>query len=230
MSNITMAKNMAFASNYHRWVFNSFDKYLAPNAVTLEVGAGHSGYTKLFSAISAKVIASDINIEVISRISNDLSCCGNVEAILMNSIEKGKLSWPIDNIVVINVIEHIEDDMEFIKNCFSVLNKQGRLVIFAPAFPFLFSDIDRQAGHFRRYLKKDLESLLKDSGFKLIFSHYFNFIGFWAWLINKYLKNGINTKSTNSQVSFFNDYIWAFRPFEMFSCFFGLSLVIVGEK
>jgi 2-polyprenyl-3-methyl-5-hydroxy-6-metoxy-1,4-benzoquinol methylase len=37
-------------------------------------------------------------------------------------------------ILLLDVIEHIEDDETFLKLCMSKLNKDGRIVITAPAF------------------------------------------------------------------------------------------------
>lgn len=225
-----MASAMPSALNYHRWVFDSFSGYLNKDLVTLEVGAGHGVYTKLLLNISRKVIATDIDQQAVIKINKELSPNMPVKAIFMNGIDTAILNEPVDNIVAINVIEHMERDNTFIRNCYSVLNPSGRLVIFAPAFPLLFSKLDKEAGHFRRYYRADIEDLLINNGFKLLYSRYFNFIGFWGWLINKYIGSGINSSTTNLQVTIFDKFIKFCKWFDIFSVLLGQSILLVGEK
>jgi len=227
---MTMSLAITSAMNYHQWVFNSFARYLKRGLVTLEIGAGHGIYTKLLLAISNKVIATDIDQKAVININTELSPNFPVKAILMDGIDTDRINEQINNIVAINVIEHIDRDDSFIRDCYSVLSPSGRLIIFAPAFPSLYSKIDKEAGHFRRYHRADIERLLINNGFKLLYSHYFNFIGFWGWLINKYLGSGINASITNSQITVFDKLVNLFKCFEIFSVFCGQSILLVGEK
>ncbi|MBN2285277.1 MAG: class I SAM-dependent methyltransferase [Tissierellales bacterium] len=229
--NITMARSISTAKNYHNWVFSLISKYLNTKGVTLEIGAGHGEYTKMLLNVSKKVIATDIDQEAITKIRNKFHQIKNVEVLLMNGIDINKISEPPDNIVAINIIEHIKDDKGFVRDCLLTLRPSGILVIFAPAFQFLFSNIDREAGHFRRYSKNGLKLLLTNSGFKVVLAHYFNFIGFGGWMINKYLRSGVDSRSTNFQVNIFNKYLWLFRTLDvLFSPFCGQSVLVVGEK
>ena len=59
-----------------------------------------------------------------------------------------------DSIVLINVLEHIERDVEALRSLAGLLTPQGRCIAFAPALPRLYSDVDRAIGHFRRYLRQ----------------------------------------------------------------------------
>ena len=70
----------------------------------------------------------------------------------MDSINKS-----YDLIFTSNVLEHIEDDVTILHDLFLHTNDGGQLVVYVPAFQFLYSRLDEKAGHFRRYSKKDLE-------------------------------------------------------------------------
>ena len=225
-----MTSSMASAANYHKWVFGAVRPYIIPQGLTLEVGAGHGEYTKLLLEISRRVIATDVDPAMISRIEAGLSNFKNVDVVMMDGVESDKIREPVDNIIAINIIEHIKQDDKFIRSCFEVLQSGGRLIVFAPAFPGLFSDMDREAGHFRRYLKKDLKILLTHNGFKVISAGYFNFTGFWGWLLNKYLKSGVDSQAANLQVKAFDRCIWLFKLFEIFSFCCGQSIIVVGQK
>lgn len=72
-----------------------------------------------------------------------------------------------------DVIEHIPDDISFLKTIRRLLCLHGRLYITVPAYQFLWSADDEFTCHFRRYSMKTLSAVLKKSGFSIEFSTYF---------------------------------------------------------
>jgi hypothetical protein len=52
-----------------------------------------------------------------------------------------------------------------------------------PAHPFLFGRLDRQFGHFRRYTRSGLRTLIADAGAELTSLRSFNALGVPGWLI-----------------------------------------------
>lgn len=89
----------------------------------------------------------------------------------------------LDTIFYVNVLEHVEDDKKELQKVFEALKTNGHLCLFVPALPFLYSNFDKSVGHFRRYKKKELEVLLKEVGFKIKKSKYFDFLGIIPWYI-----------------------------------------------
>ena len=67
-------------------------------------------------------------------------------------------------IYAINVIEHIADDVAALAQLRELLRPGGKLVIFVPAFPMLYSEMDRRIGHFRRYRLTALASATERAG------------------------------------------------------------------
>ncbi|KKP37278.1 MAG: Methyltransferase type 12 [Candidatus Peregrinibacteria bacterium GW2011_GWA2_33_10] len=78
----------------------------------------------------------------------------------------------IDAIGVFDVIEHIKEDEQFIKNLHAYLKQNGKLYLTVPAYQILWSREDDFAGHFRRYTIKTISQKLKKAGFKMEFSTY----------------------------------------------------------
>jgi SAM-dependent methyltransferase len=78
-----------------------------------------------------------------------------------------------DNIGLFDVIEHIENDQDFLKEVHSRLNDHGRVFITVPAYQSLWSKEDVEAGHFRRYNLDSLIKTARNSGFRVIYSSYF---------------------------------------------------------
>jgi 2-polyprenyl-3-methyl-5-hydroxy-6-metoxy-1,4-benzoquinol methylase len=64
-----------------------------------------------------------------------------------------------------DVLEHIENDREFLIYLHSLLRTGGRVYLTVPAYPLLWSADDDYAGHHRRYTHKSLAGVLRSAGF-----------------------------------------------------------------
>ncbi len=71
-----------------------------------------------------------------------------------------------------DVVEHIEDDKQFLKSINRILSDNGFVYITVPAYKLLWSNEDDDAGHFKRYTIKQICSTLKDTGFEIEYSTY----------------------------------------------------------
>ena len=76
------------------------------------------------------------------------------------------------SIGLFDVLEHIEDDLSFLKTIRDLIKEQGRLYLTVPSFNFLWSKEDVLAGHFRRYTLKNICKKLETAGFEIDFSSY----------------------------------------------------------
>ena len=60
-------------------------------------------------------------------------------------------------VVLLDVIEHVENDMDFLQaNVRPKLAEGGMVLISVPAHPYLFSEHDQFLGHYRRYTRRQL--------------------------------------------------------------------------
>lgn len=91
-----------------------------------------------------------------------------------------------DTILYIDVLEHIEDDARELVKAAQHLQKDGCLVIVAPAHNFLYSEFDRKIGHFRRYDKGMLRSVIPE-GLEIRRLRYLDSVGLLASLANRML-------------------------------------------
>lgn len=80
-----------------------------------------------------------------------------------------------DLILILDVIEHIKDDLGVLKEAKRVLAPGGVIIITAPAMPFMWSAHDKNQGHFRRYTPRRFEALAEKSKLSVEFLSYFNF-------------------------------------------------------
>ncbi len=65
------------------------------------------------------------------------------------------------------VLEHIEDDVDALREWRKYLSAGGRLMISVPAHPEMWSANDEWAGHVRRYERQQLVATLQAAGFAL---------------------------------------------------------------
>jgi SAM-dependent methyltransferase len=86
-----------------------------------------------------------------------------------------------DTVLAIHVMEHVEDDTAFMRQCLDKVGPAGHVVILVPALNALYSDLDRKIGHFRRYDRAMMRALAERAGGALMVNRYDNLIGVFGW-------------------------------------------------
>ena len=89
----------------------------------------------------------------------------------------------IDFAYSLNVLEHIDDDVAAIRALARTLCPGGRLLIYVPAFPLLYTSMDRKVGHVRRYRQRDLRTKVAAAGLTVTKAQYVDSLGFLATLV-----------------------------------------------
>ena len=98
-------------------------------------------------------------------------------------------------ILLMDVLEHIERDSEFLQQAVSSAAPETRFFITVPAFRLLWSKHDEYLGHFRRYRLKELASLCRDAGLVVDARFYFFATIFPAVLALRAVSFGDGTRS-----------------------------------
>ncbi len=62
-----------------------------------------------------------------------------------------------------NVLEHIENDVEALRTFREAIVPGGHVLIFVPAVQAAFGPLDSALGHYRRYSKKQLSKAFVDA-------------------------------------------------------------------
>ena len=73
-----------------------------------------------------------------------------------------------DLVTAFDVIEHVEDDVAFLRSLRDHLVPGGRLLATVPAYPFLWSTFDEMNHHYRRYTERTLKRSLAASGLSVV--------------------------------------------------------------
>jgi SAM-dependent methyltransferase len=147
---------------------------IMPPARVLDVGCGWGVNLLALESGGYTAIGLDSSRQILERID-----CPNrrlIEADLTRELPEQRVS--ADAMLVLDVIEHIDDDGGFLRRIAQLLLPGGVAVVSVPARPDLFSEFDRIQGHRRRYLPDSLRAAFVDSG--LTVSQLF----WWgAWMV-----------------------------------------------
>ena len=148
-----------------------------------------------------------------------------------------------DLVCAFDVIEHVADDRQAVRELIRVCKPGGRVCITVPAFQLLWSAHDVVNGHYRRYKTKQLRQLVEMLSAGQLYSSYFNSILFIPVLIfrklQRLLKKGSNTDQSDFRYfahnKIFNGLMKLLFGLEVFllkfSRFpFGVSLIMLLKK
>ncbi|MBN2586546.1 MAG: methyltransferase domain-containing protein [Candidatus Fermentibacteraceae bacterium] len=167
----------------HRLILDSLRRELGkfppksacPSAIDIGGGCGgwleylHERSPALFSELAmgdssekALAMAGDVVGEFASRYLLDLMA----------------LPWTgeWDVVFLLDVLEHVPDDLGALKKTAEILRPGGLVFITAPALKQFWTCNDRIAGHRRRYSRKDIETLGVSAGLKPVRTSYFMFL------------------------------------------------------
>ena len=172
------------AIKYHGLIWKKIEPFTGGRI--LEIGSGRGNFACQLQK-KEFFILSDYNSGFISRLREKLGNITNKEIMYLDAedISSDEIEYlrtkRIDTIICVHVIEHIYDDIICVKNLSRALNPGGKIIIIGPAYNFLFSSLDREYGHYRRYNSKSMNNLAKKTGLLISHLSYFNFLGIFGW-------------------------------------------------
>jgi SAM-dependent methyltransferase len=106
-----------------------------------------------------------------------------------------------DTILYIDVLEHIEDDRQELRQSAARLRPDGRIIVLAPAHGWLFSPFDSAIGHHRRYSAAMLARVTPPP-LHLAAAFYLDSVGMLASLANRLLLR--ESSPTVAQIRFWD--------------------------
>lgn len=167
-----------------------------PGTVILEIGCS-SGYVLKALKLAypqAMIIGTDVVKAPLYVLAKELP---GVPLIRSDLLQSPIPDNSIDIIVLLNVLEHIEQDTLALKKIYSLLKPGGKLIIEVPAAPYLYDHYDETLCHYRRYSAKELEQKIKAAGFIITRRSHLGFLIFPAFMASKFLSKWL--KSDNKE-------------------------------
>jgi len=200
---MTFSPVMETATRYNRWIVEAFAEAL--QGTILEVGFGHQGLRPLLPR-GVNYIGIDVDEEVVREARCGLPEWQVVQADISDtSLPQLLAGTRVDTVLCVNVLEHVADDRAAIINLLSCLQPGGQLCLFVPAFSGLYNDLDRLAGHLRRYRTGDVEALVPEGLGRMARVEYFNPVGGLGWWLNGLLRHEeLSARAVRHQVQVFD--------------------------
>ena len=238
-NNLFEIEDKSWWFQYRAKVIESFASvYFDKTKLTIDIGGGNGYTTSILSRLGFNM----------GLLEPSYQACVNGKKRQIPYVKNGSIEdmdHPIDQYMLLDVLEHIEDDDFFLDVIYEKLNLGGVLLITVPAFMSLWSREDLNAGHF----KAEICEKLVNHGFEVLYeSYFFSFLyvpvmifRVWAGQFKKlfFMKGDNNERSTND-LMLGNSFVYKFlrwaEKFELNRLInrkivpFGSSIVIVCKK
>ncbi len=193
---------LADMPNYYDWMMATFAPHVRGNVV--EYGAGVGTVSARLEPLAAALTLVEPSTNLVNPLRVRFSGVSKVHVVGASLEEHVAQLAPgsVDAFVLVNVLEHIEDDRQALQALMTALRPGGRLMLFVPALQFLMSQLDRNLGHFRRYHKGDLVAKTAAAGAVVERCRYVDFLGIFPWLL---LNRLLGSTSFNPALVALND-------------------------
>jgi len=165
------------ATNYADWIVSLMAPHLGDRIV--EIGAGHGTMTERLLAFGA-VTPSDLSERACERLRERFADEPRISVVQGDAVA-AMADGPFDSAVMINVLEHIPDDVGALRDIAAGLRPGGTIAIWVPAHEALYSEFDRMIGHHRRYRRSTLVNALNSAGFEVVEVRYASALGAFVW-------------------------------------------------
>jgi glycosyltransferase involved in cell wall biosynthesis/phospholipid N-methyltransferase len=196
----------------------------------LEIGAGIGNITQRLIP-REHYVASDINPHYLHYLRNLSFAKPYLEVAHANLDQPADfeaLEGRFDTVICLNVLEHVPDPHRALANMFRCLEPGGRLVLYVPRGPGLYSRLDEVLGHRCRYTTTMLRDELASAGFEIESLRHFNRSGVLGWLLNGKLRRAESLSTF--QLKLYDMAIPLLRRLDRFLPWPGLGLFAVARK
>jgi len=140
-----------------------------PNPRILDVGCGTGANLKMLAA-HGRAEGVDISSQAV-----DFCRERGLDSVKLGAIEQLPYeSGSFELVTALDVVEHLDDDVAGLSEMRRVLDRDGRLLLFVPAFMFLWGVQDDVSNHRRRYTLPGLLKAVEAAGFSVEWSSYAN--------------------------------------------------------
>jgi SAM-dependent methyltransferase len=168
------------APRYRQWEYDLVAPFLGRSVLEIGSGMGHFS-EKLVEAGLDRLVLSDPDELCLEGLRHSYGDPPGVEVVSIALPGAVSLPEPVESVVAMNVLEHIEDDAQALRDLAVAVVPGGRIVLWVPAYMQLYGEFDRKVGHFRRYVPETMRSAVERAGLEVVYLRRINFLGGLAW-------------------------------------------------
>lgn len=149
---------------------------LEKKGTVLDIAAGEGALSCKLNNLGFEVVAGDLN-------KDDFKLHGKIPFLQYNLNTEVKIEKRFDYVCAIEIIEHLENPYKLIRDCYSVLNDGGNLIVSTPnitnyksrimyllfgRFGGFFPHDKINSGHINPIPFWELNDILKENGFEIV--------------------------------------------------------------
>jgi SAM-dependent methyltransferase len=214
---------------FNQWMSEVIAPYVTGEV--LEIGCGIGNISRFLLAAGHPVVGLDLSSDYIQYATERLGQRGfegyvaDITGVLPPSVSGRQF----DTVVMLNVLEHIENEELALRRIAGLCRPGGRLVCLVPAHPWLFGTLDVHLGHCRRYHRRMLTESVGRAGFQTERSFFFNAAGMLGWWLNGRVLRA--RELDGGQLDLYDRLVPLFRAWEsVLGGRVGQSLITVARK
>lgn len=216
------------ARGFNAWLMGRLSPFIGSRVLEGGCGIGNLTETLLDRERLVCLDNDPFYVEVIRRRYGHLANVNVHEMSLAELCEDSLKAERLDTVVCINVLEHIEQEMDVLRGFHGVLEPGGHAIILVPAHPSLYTGVDKALGHCRRYTEAALRDRMAEAGFEVVECRGFNRFGTVGWFVSGKILG--KTTITPGQMKLFERLLPVAKLVEHLPVLPHLSLVAVGRK
>ena len=222
-------KSVAKADSYNRWILQQVKGFLGPRL--LEAGSGIGNLSqKLLNR--ERLVLVDYDPMYISTLKRQYAGRKNIRVDRADLTASSDFAtWKdekLDTIFCSNVLEHLEPDVQVLGDFCKTLVPGGHCIIVVPAGQWLYTGMDEELGHFRRYSHKELADKMKQAGLEVVYSKQFSRLASVAWGFSGHVLR--KRALSPLQMIVYDRIMPVAKIFDHCLPVPGMSLVMVGRK
>jgi SAM-dependent methyltransferase len=168
------------APRYRKWQIDLVSPHLGRS--TMEIGAGMGHFSAELANVGLdRLVLADTEAYALEGLRRRYARRDEIEVVELELPGAVNIGEPVDSIVAMNVIEHIDDDVSAMRDLSAALNPGGRLIIWVPGYPQLYGEFDRKVGHFRRHTPDTMRAHVERAGLGVQLCRPVNLLGGVSW-------------------------------------------------
>ncbi|MEW2352483.1 class I SAM-dependent methyltransferase [Spirillospora sp. NPDC029432] len=167
------------ARNYRKYEYDMVAPHVGRSL--LEIGSGLGHFSEQFAGRLDYLAVSDNDPYCVGELRKRYDGNPDVEVLDLELPAEIDIRQKVDTVVMMNVLEHIKDDVKALEDLASVTEPGGRIVIWVPGYMQLYGDFDRKVGHVTRYTPDTLKASVRKAGLLPEVLKPINFLGGIAW-------------------------------------------------
>lgn len=169
--------------------------YLKPGETILDIGCGTGA---IMRALADRYTMVGIDMSPLAVEYTRKRGLGDVYLMPVQEFPKEK--YDVRGAVLLDVIEHIDDDIDVLRTARDIVGPEGHIIITVPAYMWLWSAHDLANHHKRRYDARTLRAALDKAGLEPVKLTYYNTLLFPLAVIKKMIDRNKTAEQAASEV------------------------------